>query len=544
MSNQQVQKHTAVSRKGKIGDPCTVNEGCNTKNCTNGKCVSNSKAAAAAAAKKNLPRKGKIGDPCTVNEGCNTKKCNIVTKKCVSSNAVVPVVKDVPTDDFKEIHSIVIDFDILDKSTHNYTKLLQEYDLSLLIGGFREMYKKNTGPSSKKPVAILDTPGNLDLKDQHTGFGEYLEAFFNIKKRSKKNDAKALTKEIREAANSTIEYLLTGAHPKNEKKFKGLVGSAKAMVAKALPTATSGEKPFRRGTREKSAKTKKPLQLVIPTTFIGILSLDIVFPNSKTNKPRGCGTQHYIAYVFDAKTGELFLFDSATNCKNFMCKTEIYYLLLLTFEEFINRVHVKEMGKKPSISIHPLNFKHILQPGAGDSKNDAIDAYPNQNVFCHTWSLWFTHQFIRRYAGVKPEDDSSITSTSMTQGNVVKDPELSADPGVREVILSIQADEKYNNRSLSKNLSIVKSFGAWILENFIGPTSSEQAANLLKLNKMKIKKVRKSRIFAEETEDDSKLSEPAVKSLFMKRYPFIGMKYVWDPKRKVSIQIHPTTWNG
>ncbi len=44
-----------------------------------------------------------------------------------------------------------------------------------------------------------------------------------------------------------------------------------------------------------------------------------------------------------------------------------------------------------------MKFKYLLQPGAGEIKEESIKSYNNQNIFCHTWILWFTTLCLIKY---------------------------------------------------------------------------------------------------------------------------------------------------
>lgn len=133
-------------------------------------------------------------------------------------------------------------------------------------------------------------------------------------------------------------YLLSGKHPRATKAFPG------------WKRTLSGKKPMVAGT----------------------LSIDLP----------GCSdTQHYIAFVYLKPRHQLVVFDSAS--KNpIQDKNEIYYILHETFG-------------RPDMTCVP--FAHILQPGAGDKKSEDPRSYNNQNVFCHTWTLWFLTMFFTHF---------------------------------------------------------------------------------------------------------------------------------------------------
>ncbi len=99
--------------------------------------------------------------------------------------------------------------------------------------------------------------------------------------------------------------------------------------------------------------------------LIGVPILDINDPDAE---PLG---DHYVAYAFDGET--LYYFDSAIDGD--YTTTETFQILALTFS--------------------PKNFitnKKTFETAGGVSENPYN--YVAQNIFCHSWCLWFLYQFV------------------------------------------------------------------------------------------------------------------------------------------------------
>lgn len=82
---------------------------------------------------------------------------------------------------------------------------------------------------------------------------------------------------------------------------------------------------------------------------------------------------HYIAYIYDKKNKILNYFDSAIN--NSYKQTESYKILVHTLNPRV-------------IVVNKSTFE--TQGGISESEYN----YIAQNIFCHTWCLWFIYQFI------------------------------------------------------------------------------------------------------------------------------------------------------
>jgi hypothetical protein len=118
----------------------------------------------------------------------------------------------------------------------------------------------------------------------------------------------------------------------------------------------------------------------------GTISIDLPEPSSD-HRYTCSGTQHYIAFVYIKAQSQLYLFDSAS--KNpIRDHNEINDILYYTLGE-------------PTLSYIP--FPYVLQPGAGDRSTENPRSYNNQNVFCHTWTLWFLTHFFLHYNPATPE---------------------------------------------------------------------------------------------------------------------------------------------
>ena len=106
---------------------------------------------------------------------------------------------------------------------------------------------------------------------------------------------------------------------------------------------------------------------------------------------------HYISYVY-AK-GVLHYFDSAINDK--YEKTETYQILCAVF--------------KPDIIV--ANTKTFETEG-GNSKNPY--SYIAQNIFCHTWSLWFLYVFIVEGKSMKDIDRVAGKGSKADKVNLIR----------------------------------------------------------------------------------------------------------------------------
>jgi len=255
----------------------------------------------------------------------------------------------------EEVH---VSWPIIDKSTENYAKLLQDYDIAQIVNSFLRRYGKS------KQFAVLPKPGNLDLSDKAVDFNGFYTLLEKTKRKYAKHDlSKASAEEhaaLEEAAGPIVDYFLTGKHPTADKQFQGW----KAAYGRAI-----------------SARKN----------ILGIISIDLPLEyymrGSESPKYKCAGTQHYVGFAYDPRVNKLYIFDSASKNPN-ADHSEIVYLLKYSFEK---------LSKAGVPTVEGLVFRNVLQPGAGDKKEEDERSYNNQNVFCHTWSLWFTLVFMSFY---------------------------------------------------------------------------------------------------------------------------------------------------
>jgi len=111
----------------------------------------------------------------------------------------------------------------------------------------------------------------------------------------------------------------------------------------------------------------------------GLIGVPILNPDDPNADP--CG-DHYISYVFDGK--HLYYFDSAID-KNWR-NTETAQIVINTF----NPTRI-------------IPNKRTFETAGGLSESPYT--YIAQNIFCHTWSLWFLYQFIIKRRSM-PQIDS------------------------------------------------------------------------------------------------------------------------------------------
>tara|TARA_B100001769_G_C22112312_1_gene602142 strand:- start:5916 stop:6779 length:864 start_codon:yes stop_codon:yes gene_type:complete len=130
----------------------------------------------------------------------------------------------------------------------------------------------------------------------------------------------------------------------------------------------------------------------IPTTNKQYLCGMIGVPIPNEDDPYA-EQDHYIAYIYDKNNKILNYFDSAIN--NSYKQTESYKILVHTLNPRV-------------IVVNKSTFE--TQGGISDSEYN----YIAQNIFCHTWCLWFIYQFI-----VKKK--SMLQIDQMTSKNKDKD---------------------------------------------------------------------------------------------------------------------------
>jgi hypothetical protein len=240
---------------------------------------------------------------------------------------------------------VAVTWDIIDKSTAAYVKMVHEYDIAEVI---KSMVVRN---GLSRTFAVLPKPGNLDLDDAVVGFHDFYALLAN------KADADAL----RVASEPITRYILNGKHPRDDKAFAGW-SRAFAMARKA----------------------KK--------TVLGVLSIDLPLALGDSKYKCG-GTQHYVAFAFDTRIHRLYIFDSASKDPH-ADQSEVLFIMRFAFEA---------LSKMP-VAVEGLAYNNILQPGAGDRREENEFSYNNQNVFCHTWSMWFAVVFMNFYDSKRRED--------------------------------------------------------------------------------------------------------------------------------------------
>lgn len=366
-----------------------------------------------------------------------------MSKNKLTEKIEIPAVKE---NDPPITEKIEISWNIIDNATSNYAKLLQEYDISEIVKSFYQRYGKS------KMFHALPKPGNLDITDTEVGFKPFM-AFLDAMK--SKNDID----QLRDTARPIISYLLSGKHSKADKRFMGWKNAFAA-----------------------AKKAKK-------NVLLGILSVDLptILETPKGSLKYKCsGTQHYTGFAFDIKNNKLFMFDSAAK-DPIKEKTETYYILRFLFEELV-------ANHETTIDVFALKFRNVLQPGAGDKKEEDERSYNNQNVFCHTWSLWFCLVFIVFYATDQQE----------------------------RVIRFLQS---LSHRNPALNLAMIKRFAGWI------------TAFLSEDDKKKDVKF-PHRIFekAKEKADHAKVQQ-LLTEYANRTNPYMGLNYIWNYKTKAIMKV-------
>lgn len=242
-----------------------------------------------------------------------------------------------------------VDWNVIDMSTAHYTELLKEFDFAEIMKSIVSRYEKNS------TIQILPMAGNIDYNDASVGFSSFFAALEKSRHDLNKKDFMAGKHEasLRDESTRVIEYLMSGKHSNKDLVFGG----------------------WRRAFNYAKSKKKKLL--------MGVLSVDIPYSFVSRDGQMGykaSGTQHYVSFAYELSSRKLYLFDSASKDPS-NDRSEVYYILKYAFEAID--------GVTDGIKIVSMKFPYILQPGAGDRKTEHEISYNNQNVFCHTWSLWF-----------------------------------------------------------------------------------------------------------------------------------------------------------
>lgn len=105
---------------------------------------------------------------------------------------------------------------------------------------------------------------------------------------------------------------------------------------------------------------------------------------------------HYVSYVF--KDDVLYYFDSAID-KTYE-DTETFHILKNTFNPTTIETNTKTFEEAGGVSEDPFN-------------------YVAQNIFCHSWSLWFLYQFIVNNKTMKDIDKFAGKGTAKNKNNLI-----------------------------------------------------------------------------------------------------------------------------
>lgn len=359
------------------------------------------------------------------------------------------------------IVKVPLNWDIVDSATAEYAEILKEFDFSLIMKDLVSRYSKNT------VIQIMPMAGNVAYNDKQVGFAQFYGALEEARARlsKKRFDAGAADVALKEECKGIVEYLLSGKH---ENEALGFSGWKRAY---------------------NFAKSKKKRM------FLGVLSVDI--PQHYKNKDgearyRPSGTQHYVSYAYETSTRKLFLFDSASKNPT-SDKSEVYYILKFAFEEL-------EGGGVP-VEIVGMRFPYILQPGAGDQQHENERSYNNQNVFCHTWSLWFGTLVAMFFDGKKGFEGSGLV-------------EFFTNCAHRDNLL---------------NLAMIKRFAFW-LSSFLAndAESSSSEARSPKRQRAYDKAVR---------ENDAAKLHLLHSQMYIQQNKLDGLKYIWNYKLDKPLRI-------
>jgi hypothetical protein len=349
-----------------------------------------------------------------------------------------------------------IDWDVIDTSTSKYAKLLQEYDISEVVKSFCQRYAKS------KSFYILPKPGNLDLTDKEVGFKDFYATLDEIKDTSKSQNKLSRTQStlLRTKCQPIISYLLSGNHSKEDKRFHGWKNAVNA-----------------------AKKAKKDV-------IMGILSVDLpyIVESSQGEKQyKNSGTQHYVAFAYDLRLKCMYQFDSASKDVS-KDLTELYYILKYVVDEMVGH---------DTSQIIALKYRNILQPGAGDKKEEDERSYNNQNVFCHTWSLWFCLVFVVFYNSSKHTDAMKFLRS-------------------------------LSHRNPVLNLAMIKRFAGW-LTGFL--QDEDEAQHTAKV-RFPIRVYEKAKEKGDNVKVQSLLSQFAIRN-----NPYLGLNYIWNYKTKSVIKV-------
>jgi hypothetical protein len=108
---------------------------------------------------------------------------------------------------------------------------------------------------------------------------------------------------------------------------------------------------------------------------------------------------HYVSYIYDNKTNILYYFDSAID--EYYKESETYKILIYTF--------------KPD---KVIRNKKTFETAGGVS--DSPYTYIAQNIFCHSWSMWFLYQMIVENKTVTQLNNLKSTKNKSDKDNLIR----------------------------------------------------------------------------------------------------------------------------
>ena len=134
------------------------------------------------------------------------------------------------------------------------------------------------------------------------------------------------------------------------------------------------------------------------TYYIGIMGMTMVDKNDDEDN-----SSHYIIHIYHVTDSDqkVYIFDSGGGGE---LKNSIYYHMLSK---------MYNLDKSDMI----VN-KGIFETAGG--KSDSVYNYIGQNIFCHTWTLWFLYQFFSE--GIKMKEIDKLQGVGMykNKDNLIK----------------------------------------------------------------------------------------------------------------------------
>lgn len=117
---------------------------------------------------------------------------------------------------------------------------------------------------------------------------------------------------------------------------------------------------------------------------------------------------HYISYILVKGSGsepkKLLMFDSAGWGKRRGIPDDSYYIMVR------DALGVKEENV--------IRNKGVFETAGGESSSEYT--YVGQNIFCHTWSMWFWHQILGNKLSIKEIDQLAGKGTLKNQQNLIR----------------------------------------------------------------------------------------------------------------------------